>query len=92
LDEPQIFPDRPSAEGTFISLQCEGQAKIILKTAAGNKTFVIEDPLKIVVVGKDGGKADLSCGDQQPVPLRIEYDPAQPGTGIDGAVRILYFR
>jgi tetratricopeptide (TPR) repeat protein len=94
LDEPttQIFPDKPSAEGTFIALQCEGQAKIILKTAAGNKTFVIEDPLKIVVVGKGGGKADLSCGEQQPVALRIEYDPAQPGTSADGAVRILYFK
>ena len=94
LDEPttQIFPDKPSAEGTFISLLCGDQAKIILKTTSGNKIFVIEDPSKIVVQGKDGGKADLSCGDQQPVPLRVEYDPAQPGSGTDGSVRILYFK
>ena len=94
LDEPttQIFPDKPSAEGTFISLVCEGKAKIILKTPTGNKTFVIEDPQKIVVVGKDGGKADLSCGDQQPVTLRIEYEPSQQAFGLDGAVRILYFK
>jgi tetratricopeptide (TPR) repeat protein len=94
FDEPttKIFPDKPSAEGTFTSLLCGEQAKIVLKTTNGDKIFVIEDPRKIVVVGKDGGKTDLNCGDQQPVPMRIEYDPAQPGTGIEGAVRILYFK
>ncbi len=94
LEEPkvQIFPGKPTAEGTFAALLCEDHAKIVLKTSDGNKIFVIEDPLKIVVVGKDGGKTDLNCGEQKPVALRVEYEPAQAATGVDGAVRILYFQ
>jgi Tfp pilus assembly protein PilF len=94
MEEPkvQIFTGNPTAEGTFSALMCEDRAKIVLKTSSGNKVFTIEDPLKIVVVGKDGGKADLSCGEQKPVGLRVEYDPAGAGSGVDGAVRILYFQ
>jgi hypothetical protein len=72
---------------------CEGTAKVILKTSSGNKVFVIEDPKKILVVNKDAAiTTDLNCGEQKPVGLRVEYDPAQAGAGIDGAVRALYFQ
>jgi len=94
LEEPkvQIFPDKPSAEGIFAALLCGDSARIVLKTPTGNKIFVIEDPLKIVVVGKEGGKTDLNCGEQKPVGLKVQYDPAEAGSGVDGAVRILYFQ
>jgi len=42
-------------------------------------------------MGKDGGKADLTCGPQQPIPMRIQYDPAPTGSTFEGYVRILYF-
>jgi hypothetical protein len=87
----QIYQGLPSVEGTFLKLLCEENAKIVLKTPTGNKTFVIEDPTKIVVTGKAGGKADLSCGDQSPVSIKIEYAPAPEGSGADGAVRNLFF-
>ncbi len=84
----EIFPDTPSIEGTFAELVCSDEAKIVLKTASGNKSFMIEDPQKIVVMGKDGGKADLKCGAQQPVPMKIEFEPAPAGSKFDGFVRV----
>jgi hypothetical protein len=88
----QTFPDTPSAEGTFEELLCEDKAKVVLKTAGGMMKFVIDDPQKIVVAGKEGGKADLNCGQQKPVPMKVEYDPAKPGSGYDGTVKVLYFK
>lgn len=88
----EIYPGNPSMEGTFAELRCEGQAKIVLRTSEGQKVFVIEDPNKIVVAGKPGGKTDLECGAQKPVALKVEYDPAKAAPGTDGAVRTLYFQ
>jgi tetratricopeptide (TPR) repeat protein len=94
-EEPTVraAKQRPSAEGIFASLLCEGTAKVVLKTSSGNKVFVIEDPKKILVVNKDAAiTTDLNCGEQKPVGLRVEYEPAQAGAGVDGAVRALYFQ
>ena len=87
----QVFAEKPSVEGTFAEFVCGAEPKVVLKTAAETKTFIIEDPKRIVVMGKDGGKAELSCGAQQPIPMRIQYEPAPPGSEFEGYVRVLYF-
>ncbi len=88
----EIFPDLPSAEGLFVTFLCDDRPKIVLLTSSGKKTFLIEDPGKIVVVGKAGGKVDLNCGDQTGVPLKVEYEQAPAGEGLDGFVRKMLFQ
>jgi hypothetical protein len=61
-----------------------------METDQGKKMFVIEDPEKIVIVGREGGKVDLQCGAQQRLPIRVEFSPASV-PGLDGSVQVLYF-
>lgn len=89
----KLPPPRPAAEGLFVELQCLGaQARVVVQTAAGPKAFLIEDPTTISVVGVRGGKADLGCGRQKPVRVRIEYDlPKATQRGVEGLIRTIYF-
>ena len=53
---------------------------------------MIDDPARLVVNGKLGEKMDLACGRQNPVTVRVEYDP--PGAnqlGVDGLARAIHF-
>jgi tetratricopeptide (TPR) repeat protein len=83
---------RPSVEGAFVQLDCEGaQAKVVVETAGGNKVFLIEDPDRITVGGPQGTK-EMSCGPQEAVKVRIEYDlPSEPQPGIDGLLKLIRF-
>ena len=84
---------RPSVEGRFVELQCVGQlGRIVLETADGRKVFAIDTPDKIEVLGAATGFAELNCGKQKPVPVRIEYEPPNPSrSGIDGLLRLIQF-
>jgi len=83
---------RPTVEGSFVELMCEGQqAKVVVDVAGMKKVFLIEDPTKITVGGA-AGNLDLSCGPQKPVAVRIDYDPPVNGEqGIDGVLRLIQF-
>jgi Flp pilus assembly protein TadD len=88
IDEPPA----PSVMGTFVELLClDVQAKMVLQTAQGKQIYLIQDPRKITVVGREGGKVDMQCGPQKALPIRIEYAPAESGSDVDGLVRIIYF-
>ena len=87
---------RPSFTGLFVELHCPEQAgepaRIVMETAEGRKLLAIDNPTKLAVNGKSGDRLELSCGLQERVRIRIEYDP--PGselTGIDGVVRVIHF-
>ncbi|MBV8842205.1 MAG: hypothetical protein JO307_05280 [Bryobacterales bacterium] len=80
----------PAVSGQFTQFVCGDPPRMVISTPSGNKTFVIRDPDKIVVSGRDGGKIDLTCGDQKPIKVRIEYSPAiEPGS--DGTARAIEF-
>jgi Tfp pilus assembly protein PilF len=87
----EVMPQPPTVSGTFAEFVCGGTLKIVVNAPTGMKTFVIQDPEKITVAGKPGGKVDLTCGKQKPVKIRVEYDPTVAGPGVDGAVRVIYF-
>jgi hypothetical protein len=78
-----------SASGSFVELVCGEVVKVILETPAGEKTFVIEDPKRIIAAGR-ADAAPLSCGLQKPAPIRVDYTPLPEG-GSDGTVRVIHF-
>ena len=80
----------PSFSGKFVELQCTEPAKMIIDTAEGRKTVMIDDPGMLLVNGHNGEKMDLTCGRQKAKPVRIEYAPPTR-EGIDGLVRAIYF-
>jgi hypothetical protein len=51
---------------------------------------VIQDPEKITITGRENGTAELSCGPQKPVPMRVDYK-ASAGGDSDGIVVIIHF-
>jgi tetratricopeptide (TPR) repeat protein len=87
-------PQRPSISGRFVQLDCRGsQARMIVETDAGRKTFLIEDPAKVAITSGSNGPVDMTCGPQKPAAkVEIGYDAPRAGqTGIDGIVRTLAF-
>jgi hypothetical protein len=85
------MPPAPTAVGSFVELQCAGDhANFIVDTAEGKKSYRADDPEKIVVVGREGGKVDLQCGPQKPVGVKIEYGPPGAQDG-DGLIKVIYF-
>jgi hypothetical protein len=77
-----------------MQLDCRGQqARMIIETDAGRKTFLIEDPGKVAITSGSDGPVDMTCGAQKTAPkVEIGYDAPRAGqTGIDGIVRTLAF-
>jgi hypothetical protein len=90
-----VRPPRPSAQGQFVELDCRGkEARMVVATADGRKTFLIEDPLKVIIAGQSDWQVDMTCGAQKNGPkVEVGYDPpAANQAGIDGLVRTLAFR
>ena len=91
---PTPAPKRPTMTGKFVQLDCRGsQARMIVETDAGRKTFLIEDPAKVAITAGSDGPVDMTCGAQKATPkVEIGYDTPRTGqTGIDGIVRTLAF-
>lgn len=67
---------------------------MILETAAGRKTFLIDDPEKVIITGKSDWQVDMTCGPQKNrASVDVAYDaPAATQAGIDGIVRSLVYR
>lgn len=80
-------PEKPkgeskSAAGSFVSLDCSGKSPgVVLETAEGKKTFLIDDPKKIL-----GPAMEFTCGPQNGDRVRVDYVPAGQA-GVDGLVR-----
>jgi tetratricopeptide (TPR) repeat protein len=92
INERASITGRPSVEGTFLLLDCQGvQANVVVETAGGKRVFLIEDPGQITLGGVQGTK-ELNCGPQQPVKVRIEYDPPPQGRpDLDGLLKLIRF-
>lgn len=76
------------AEGQFVELQCNGsQALFVIEVEGRRQPYLIDDPLKIVIAGADGGSQGLTCGKQRPRPVKLEFD--RPGAGQTAALGLL---
>ncbi len=87
-------PPNQVASGNFVQLDCIGsQARVVLQAGTNRKTFLIDDPGKIQITGKESTVIDLACGPQKLTPaVRVEFIPAVPAKpGIEGIVRKLDF-
>jgi Flp pilus assembly protein TadD len=91
---PPPAPERLSASGRFVELDCRGaQARMVLETDDGRRTFLIEDPAKVAITAGSSGPVDLECGAQKrPVAVQIQFERPRAGQqGVDGIVRALAF-
>jgi len=86
------LPPSPEIEGSFVEFVClEKSFKIVVDTAQGKKGFLIPDPNRVVIVGRAGGKVELTCGPQPSAHVKVEYAPGTSATDADGVLKVLYF-
>lgn len=81
-------PPPPSFEGSLTHFDClTTKAVLTLQGERETAKFVIEDPTSIVVVSKQGGELEFTCGPQPGRRLRVEYR-TEPDA-ISGAVGVI---
>jgi hypothetical protein len=76
--------------GSFAELVCGVPAKVVVETSSGEKTFVLEDPNKVTITGRETGTAELSCGPQKRARIRVDYK-APANANSDGIVLAIHF-
>jgi tetratricopeptide (TPR) repeat protein len=97
--EPQPTAPEPvvqfdgKAEGQFVELQCKGQqAVFVIEVQGALQSYLIDDPLKIVIAGANGGAMGLTCGRQAPKAVKLEFDkPGLGQTAVRGLLRLVDF-
>jgi hypothetical protein len=81
-------------EGRIWSLACNSQP-VVMQVVQSDSTivrFVIDDPQKIKIIGKDGITTDLTCGSQS-TKVRLGYEPSvDERLHTLGVIRLLDFR
>jgi hypothetical protein len=92
-DDLPPLPETGTTAGELVQVECaSAELRLVVATADGERTFALEDPAKVTVVGVPGGVLELNCGAQSPRSVRLEYEPMKPPrAGVAGAVRILEF-
>jgi hypothetical protein len=77
--------------GSLVEMKCEAPARFILETEQGRKSFLILQPDRLIVTGREGG-AQFECGAQKPAQaLRLQFTIAPQGSDADGVVRAVHF-
>ncbi len=77
--------------GSLVEMKCEAPARFILETEQGRKSFLILQPDRLIVTGREGG-AQFECGPQKSAPaLRLQFTIAPAGSDADGVVRAVHF-
>jgi tetratricopeptide (TPR) repeat protein len=76
--------------GVLIQIDCldAGMARVIAESDGRKVALLIEDPGRITIEGKTGGRVDFDCGPQPRTPVRITYEPI-PNEKFGTAGRIL---
>src|SRR5258706_2934960 len=90
LDQLEAALNRRDAslaiEGTLEEMECGKIARLHVRSGADIQIFVMPDPRTVVSV-------NLTCGPQNnPVRLRVEYQPLPAGADANGLVRSLEVR
>jgi len=93
----QVAPPREKrerVEGTAKSLDCSGETvRLSLLVGQNTMIFALADPDKVILKHDGNATFDFSCGPQKPLPIAIEYAPAEnpAAQGVVGAVRQIEF-
>jgi tetratricopeptide (TPR) repeat protein len=95
VDAPPALLPAPvlteSVNGKLIEMVCATPGKMILETEKGKKEFLILNPGRLIVTGREGG-AQLTCGPQKPpVPVSLKFTEAPEGSNAAGAIRSVHF-
>lgn len=93
---PQLISraSHPSVAGTFVEFNCEKkQPRFVLNTPEGKVSFLMDDPQKVFIRGRESDTIDLYCGAQkETAPVWIEYDPPPASeTDVRGIARFVHF-
>ena len=96
VDKPgsRTAPRRDKVQGSFSRLDCLGErARLHLLVDGKPLALAILDAAAVKVQGPDTGLVELSCGEQQPKPVTVEYQPSEDADfGTAGIVKVIQFR
>ena len=89
-----MAPSRVEVQGSFSRLDCLGErARLHLLVEGKPLALAILDAAAVRVSGPDTGLVDLSCGEQEPRPVTVEYQPAKDADfGTAGTVNTIQFQ
>ena len=89
-----MAPPRVEVQGSFSRLDCLGErARLHLQIEGGVLPLAILDAASVRVSGPEGGLVELSCGEQKPRPVSVEYQPLEDlDFGTEGIVKVIQFR
>ena len=87
-------PHRVEVQGSFSRLDCLGErARLHLLVEGKPLALAILDPAAVRISGPEVGLVDLSCGEQEPRPVTVEYQPAKDADfGTAGIVNTIQFQ
>ena len=90
----QMAPPRVEVQGSFSRLDCLGErARLHLQIEGGVLPLAILDAAAVKVSGPEGGLVELKCGEQEPRPVTVEYQPFEDlDFGTEGVVKVIQFR
>lgn len=77
--------------GELVEMDCGNPARIILKTEQGRRAYLLLEPNRLIVTGREGG-IQLACGPQSnPASLRLQFSEAPEDSDAAGVARALHF-
>ena len=87
-------PSRRTVQGPVSRLDCLGErARLHLEVEGGVLPLAILDAASVRVSGPEDGLVELSCGEQKPRPVTVEYQPFEDlDFGTEGIVKVIQFR
>ncbi len=89
-----MAPSRVEVQGLFSRLDCLGErARLHLQVEGGILPLAILDAASVKVSGPEDGLVELSCGEQRPRPVTVEYQPSEDlDFRTEGIVKVIQFR
>ena len=89
---PPAIAGLTTVAGKFVEFVCGEAKQFVLVTPSGKLRFLVDDPKRIVISGRDGESVELACGVQDPITaVELGYIAAPAGSNVDGVVRLLHF-
>lgn len=78
--------------GSLVEMDCGNPARMILDTGNELKAFLVLNPERLIVTGRESGKAQFTCGKQPTkLPIRLQFTIAPEGSDAAGVARVVHF-
>ncbi|MSO20806.1 MAG: hypothetical protein EXQ56_10165 [Acidobacteria bacterium] len=91
----QVAPQEPteSAEGELQNFECmDGKVRLTMLAGGKKLSLMLVDPENVHIRGTGTATLDLTCGPQNPVPVKIEYVPEPDAKlGTAGVIKAIIF-